>query len=149
MGDTCGTFQVEPPGPSTHTILTVVCPMGMVCRFQIVVDAPHEMSKKFGLCIPETAVTCNAADTPPSCPTGLACRSGNGIAPPGECFVPCRAHSDCRGPYQTCSESACGTFACSSPADAMTTDCAPGAHCERGICVKDATFGAAIRSGPR
>jgi len=137
MGDTCGLFQLEPPGSLTRTQLTVVCPAGMVCRFEVTVYPPDEPLKRFGVCIPETAISCDVSDVPPTCPAGLGCRAGSGISPPGECFISCLQHQECPGPYQVCSQSSCGTVPCKQDADAVTSSCPATSHCERSICVKD------------
>jgi hypothetical protein len=137
MGDTCGFFQLEPPGSSTRTQMTVVCPPGMVCRFEVTVYPPDEPLKRLGVCIPQAAISCDVSDVPPTCPAGLGCRAGAGIAPPGECFVSCLEHHECRGPYQVCSQSSCGTVSCKQDADVVTSSCPAMSHCERAICVKD------------
>jgi hypothetical protein len=137
VGDTCGSWQVEPANSPVRTRVKATCGPGLKCRIRTSRTPRDELMREFGQCIPAgTTDSCDVLAQPSECPMGLACGY-----PPGECHVTCREDADCVGTFQFCSAFECKFLSCPLPAevtymvDRPDGFCPDGTTCDRGLCV--------------
>jgi hypothetical protein len=137
-GDTCGEWQVEPPGSATITQVRAICAAGMTCIYDVIVSPPGEPGNRYGICRPDDALECDAGSLDSQCPEGWSCVSGFGVQSPGECFMGCQLSTDCPAPYQVC-HGWCTIMECPLPHEldsGVSDSCPAGSWCERGVCVR-------------